>query len=90
MAYRKNKTSNNIAEGNLFANMLNMVLRRQKIRFCHFCYGSDIKKQFSKNIFMSILPIPVQTKVHFKILQFFFYCFFSFDMSFLRRALHVV
>ena len=36
---------------------------------------------------MSILPKPVQTKVHFKILQLFV---FTVYMSFLRRALHVV
>ena len=34
---------------------------------------------------MSILPTLIQTKVHFKILQLFD---FTFDMSFLRRALH--
>ena len=58
-----------------------------KIRFCHFCSGSAIQKQFSNNIFISIRPIPVQTKVHFKSLQLFIV---TFDMRFLHRAIHVV
>ena len=49
-----------------------MTLRRQNYRFCHFCSGSVyIEKEFSKNIFMSMIPIPVQTKLHFKILELF-------------------
>ena len=43
---------------------------RQKDRFCHFCPESVCLQQLSKHIFMSVRPIQVQTRVHFKSLQF--------------------
>ena len=44
-------------------------VKTSKKRFCQFCSGSVCLKQFSKNIFMSVRPIVVQTKVHFKSLK---------------------
>ena len=67
--------------------MLNMTLRRQKTVFVTFVPGVYIQKQFSKNIFVSIILVLAQTKVHFKILQLFVV---TFDTSCLRRAIQVV
>ena len=41
-----------------------------KYRFCNFCPGGACLKQFSENIFISVRPIRIQTKVHFKSAQF--------------------
>ena len=46
--------------------ILNVTLRRQKYRFCKFCSGSVCLKRFSENIFISVRPMQIQTKVHFK------------------------
>ena len=68
--------------------MLNMTLLHQKYRYRHVCYGSVYQKAiFEKYIFMSIRLIPVQTNVHFKIVQLIVVMF---DISCLRRAIHVV
>ena len=55
-----------------------MTLRRQRNRFVTFGPEGYIQKQLLKNIFMSKGPIPVQTKVQFKILQLFVV---TFDIS---------
>ena len=47
-----------------------MTSRRQKYRFYNFCLGSVCLDIFLKTLFMYARPIPVQTKVHFKNLQF--------------------
>ena len=47
-----------------------MTSRRQKYRFYHFCLGSVCLDFFFETLFMNARPIPVQTKVHFKNLQF--------------------
>ena len=47
-----------------------MTSRRQKYRFYHFCLGSVCLDNFLKTFFMYARPIPIQTKVHFKNLQF--------------------
>ena len=48
-----------------------MTSRRQKYRFYHFCLRSDLDIDiFLKTFYMYARPIPVQTKVHFKKLQF--------------------
>ena len=45
------------------------------------------EKQFSKNMFMSIRPIPVQTKVQFKVLGLLVVVF---DMRRLHLAIHMI
>ena len=47
-----------------------MTSRRQKYRFYHFCLGSVCLDIFLKTFFMYARPIPIQTEVHFKNLQF--------------------
>ena len=47
-----------------------MTSRRQKYRFYHFCLGSVCLDIFFENFFMYARPIPVQTELHFKNLQF--------------------
>ena len=46
-----------------------MTSRCQKYRY-HFCLGSICLDIFLKISFMYARPIPVQTKVHFRNLQF--------------------
>ena len=47
-----------------------MTSQRQKDRFYHFCLGSVCLDIFLKTFFMSAMQLPVQTKAHFKNLQF--------------------
>ena len=47
-----------------------MKSRRQKYRFYYFCLGSVCLDIFLITFFMYARPILVQTKVHFKNLQF--------------------
>ena len=47
-----------------------MTSRRQKYRFYYFCLGSVCLDKILKTFVMYTRPIPVQTKVHFKNLQF--------------------
>ena len=47
-----------------------MMSRRQKYCFHHFCLVSVSLDIFLKTFFIYTRPIPVQTKVHFKNLQF--------------------
>ena len=47
-----------------------MTSRREKHRFYHFCLGNVCLDIFWKTFFVYAMPIPVQTKVHFKNLQF--------------------
>ena len=47
-----------------------MTSRRQKHLFYHFCLASVCLDFFLKTFFMYVMLIPVQTKVHFKKLQF--------------------
>ena len=63
-----------------------MTSRRQKYRFYHFCLVSVCLDIFLK-IFMHTRPIPGQTKVHFKNLQFLAV---PYDMGVLSCALDVV
>ena len=64
-----------------------MTSRRQKHRFYHFCLGSVCLDIFLKTFFMYAMPIPVQTKVHFKKLQFLSVTYY---MGFLNFAFDVV
>ena len=43
-----------------------MTSRRQKDRLNHFCLGNVRLDIFLKTVFMYTMPIPVQTKLHFK------------------------
>ena len=47
-----------------------MTSGRQKYRFYHFCLVSECLDIFLKTLYMYARPIPVQTKLHFKNLQF--------------------
>ena len=47
-----------------------MTSQRQNNRFYHFCLVSVCVDIFFKTFFMFARPIPVQTKVQFKNLQF--------------------
>ena len=47
-----------------------MMSRRQKYRFYHFCLGSVCLDIFLNTFLMFARPIPIQTKVLFKKLQF--------------------
>ena len=64
-----------------------MTSRRQKYRFYHFCLGSVCLDFYLKTFFMYSRPIPVQTKVHFKNLQFLAV---TYDMEVLICALDVI
>ena len=47
-----------------------MTSQRQIYCFYHFCLVSVCSDIFLKTVYMYARPIPIQTKVHFKILQF--------------------
>ena len=47
-----------------------MTSRRQNYRLYHFCRGSVRLDILLKTFIMFARPIPIQTKVHFKNLQF--------------------
>ena len=64
-----------------------MTSRRQKHRFYHFCLVSVCLDIFLKTFFMHARPIPGQTKVHFKKLQFLAVMY---DMGVLSCAFDVV
>ena len=64
-----------------------MTPRRQKYCFYHFCLVSVCLDIFFKTFFMHARPIPVQTKVHFKNLEFLAV---TFDMGVLSCAFDVV
>ena len=64
-----------------------MKSRRQKHRFYHFCLGSECLDIFLKTFSMCAMPIPVQTKVPFKNLQF---RAVTYDMGVLSFAFDVV
>ena len=64
-----------------------MTSRRQKYRFHHFCLGSVCLEFFLKTHYMFARPIPVQTKVHFKNLQFLA---MTYDMEVLICAFDVI
>ena len=63
-----------------------MTSRRQKYRFYHFCLVSVCLDIFF-NFFMHARPIPGQTKVHFKKMQFLAV---TYDMGVLSCAFDVV
>ena len=63
-----------------------MKSRRQKYSFYHFCLVSVCLDIFMKTFFMYSRPIPVQTKEHFKNLQFLAV---TYDMGFLSCAFDV-
>ena len=64
-----------------------MTSRRKKHRFCNFCLGSACLDIFLKTFFMYAMPIPIQTKVHVKNLQFLAV---TYDMGFLSFAFDVI
>ena len=64
-----------------------MTSRHQKYRFYHFCLVSVCLDIFFENFFMHARPIPGQTKVHFKNLQF---PAVMYDMGVLSCAFDVV
>ena len=64
-----------------------MTSRRQKYRFYHFCLGSVCLDIFLKTVFMYARPIPIQTKVHFKSLQFLA---LTYDMGVLNFDVDVI
>ena len=64
-----------------------MTSRRQKHRFYHFCLGSVCLDILFETVFIYAMPIPVQTKVHFKNLQFLAV---TYDMEVLSFACDVV
>ena len=64
-----------------------MTSQRQKYRFYHFCLGSACLDTFLKTFLMYARPIPVQTKVHFKNLQFLAV---TYDMEVLICAFDVI
>ena len=64
-----------------------MTSRRQKYRFYYHCLVSVCLDIFLKTFFMHARLIPVQTKVHFKKLQFLAV---TYDMGFLSCAFDVV
>ena len=64
-----------------------MTSRRQKYRFYHLFLVSVCPDIFLKTFFMYAMPIPVQTKVHFKTLQFLAVMY---DVGFLSCAFDVV
>ena len=64
-----------------------MTSRRQKYPFYHFCLMSVFLDIFLKTFYMYARPITVQTKVHFKKLQFLAV---TFDMEVLSCAFDVV
>ena len=64
-----------------------MTSRRQKHCFYHFCFRSVCLDIFLKTFFMYAMPIPVQTKVHFKKMQFLAV---KYDMRDLTFAFDVV
>ena len=64
-----------------------MTSRCQRHCFYHFCLGSVCLDIFLKTVFMYAMPIPVQTKWHFKNLQFLAVMY---DMRFLSFAFDVV
>ena len=64
-----------------------MTSLRQKHRFYHFCPGNVCLKTFLNTFFMYTIPIPVQTKVQFKNIQFLAV---TYDMGFLSFAFDVV
>ena len=64
-----------------------MTSRRQKHRFYHFCLVNVCLDIFFENFFMYAMPMPVQTKVHVKNLQFLAV---TYDIGFLSFAFDVV
>ena len=66
----------------------NMTSRTQKHRFYHLLPRECMSRIFKKKtFFMYAMLIPVQTKVHFKTLQFLAV---TYDMGFLSFAFDVV
>ena len=64
-----------------------MTSRRQKTPFLSLLPRECMLRYFLKFFFMYAMPIPVQTKAHFKKLQFLAV---TCDMGFLSFALDVV
>ena len=64
-----------------------MTSARQKHRSYHFCRGNGSLDIFLKTFFVFTMRITVQTKVHFKNLQFLAV---TYDMGFLSFAFDVV
>ena len=64
-----------------------MTPRHPKHRFYHFCLGNVCLDIFLKTVFMYAIQIQVQTKVHFKNLQFLAV---TYGMGFLKFAFDVV
>ena len=81
------KTLESILRTKYIYQIWNMTSRRQKHRFYHFCYGNVCLHIFLKTFYLYAMPIPIQTKVHFKNLQFLA---MTYDMGFLSLAFDVV
>ena len=64
-----------------------MTSRRPKYRFLSLLPRECMSRYFMKTFFMYARPIPVQTKVHFKNLQFLAV---TYDIGFLNCAFDVV
>ena len=64
-----------------------MASRLKKHHFKHFCLGSVCVDILLKTFFMYAMPIPEQTKVHFKNLIFLAVTYY---MGFLSFAFDVV
>ena len=64
-----------------------MTSRRQKNRFYHFSLMNVCLDIYLKTFLMYAMPIPLQTKVHFKNLQFLAV---TYDMGVLSFAFDVV
>ena len=64
-----------------------MTSRRQKYRFYHFLSRECMSRYVFEIFFMHARPIPGQTKVHFKKLQFLAV---TYDMGVLSCAFDVV
>ena len=64
-----------------------MTSLRQKYRFYYFCLGSACLDIFLNFFFMYARPIPIQTEVHFKKLQFLAV---TYDMEVLICAFDVI
>ena len=86
-AYFDNKTLESILRKIYLSNIVHDVTTSKKKRFHHLCLGNVCLDIFLKTFFMYALLIPVQTKVHFKNLQF---PAVTYDMGFLSFAFDVV
>ena len=86
-AYFNNKTLESNLRKKYIYQILNMTSRRQNIPFLSLLPRECMSRYFLKTFFMYARPIPVQTKVQFKNLQFLAV---TYDMGVLSCAFNVV